>query len=79
MKLHQYEKAGCTILVPLARNEVYSEINMGGPTQGQELAELEAATINVIEELISLVEAIRERAQLRDADRGQPTRRKEKA
>jgi hypothetical protein len=77
IKLHQYEKAGFEIPVSLPGNEVRGDVNVVDPTQCREFPEDEAATINVIEELISVVEAIRERAQPDDACGGQMTRRKE--
>lgn len=79
IKLHRYEKAGFAIPVPIARNEVRGEVNLGGPIQKREIPEHETASINVIEELIAVVDAITERAQPGDANGGQMTRRKEKA
>lgn len=77
IKLHRYEKAGFTIPVPLARNEVRGEVNVGGVTQGRKLPEHETAATDVIEELISVVEAITERAQPGDAGVGRMTQKKE--
>ena len=79
IKLHQYEKAGFAIPVPLARDEVCGEVNVGGPIQGREIPEHEAASINVIEELIAVADAITERARPGDANGAHITRRKEKA
>ena len=78
IKLRQYEKVGFAIPVPHAGNEVCGDVNMVDSIQSRELPEDEAATINVIEELISVVEAIGERAPPDDAGGGQTTRRKQK-
>lgn len=77
-KLHQYQKAGFEIPAPRARNEVSVEINVDRRIHGHERSAHETAAINVIEELISVVEAITERAEPGHADGDQMTRRKEK-
>jgi len=76
IKLQQYEKAGFAIPVPLVGKEVCGEASAA---QGREFPEDEAATMDVIEELISVVEAIRERARPDDSDDDQMTRRKDKS
>lgn len=79
IKLHQYEKVGFAIPVPLTGDEVGGgEFNVADPIQSRERPADEAATINVIEELISVVDAIRERAGPDDAGGGQAARRKQK-
>jgi hypothetical protein len=78
IKLHQYERAGFAIAVPSAGNEICGELDIGGPTQRRDSPEHEAVTINVVEELMSVVDAITERARPDDAKCGEMTRRKEK-
>jgi hypothetical protein len=77
-KLHQYQKAGFAIAVPPACNEVCGEVNVAGAIEGRELPENEIATANVIEELISVVEAITVHAQPGGAHSRQKPRRKQK-
>lgn len=77
-KLHQYQKAGFAIAVPPACNEVCGEVSTHGALKGRELPENEIATINVIEELISVVEAITVHAQPSGALGRKKLRRKEK-
>ena len=78
MKLRQYQKAGFAIAVPPAGNEVCGEANVADALEGRELPENEIATINVIEELISVVEAITVHAQPSGPHGRQKPRRKEK-
>lgn len=73
IKPPQREEAGFAAPVSLAGDEG-SKVNAAG----QDLAVHETATVNVIEELISLVEAIGERRRPGDDDAGQLNRRKEK-
>lgn len=78
IKLRQYEKVGFAIPVPSAGNEVCGDVNMVDAIHSRELPEDEAATINVIEKLMSVVEAIGERALPDDAGGDETTRRKQK-
>lgn len=78
IKLHQYEKAGFAVPAPLSRDEACGGLNMGGPTEAQQLREHEAAPVNVIEEMISLVDAIAGPGSPGDADASQMTPRREK-
>ncbi|HZR62054.1 MAG TPA: helix-turn-helix domain-containing protein [Xanthobacteraceae bacterium] len=78
MKLHQYQKAGFATAVAPACNEICGEVNAGGALEGRALPENEIATLNVIEELISVVEAIRVHAQPSAAQGRQRPRRKKR-
>lgn len=79
IKLHQYEEAGFAMPAPLARNDVSGEVDARDSIEGGELPDDEAAMIDVIEELISVVEAMTESARLDDANGGRRTPRKEKS
>jgi len=61
-KLHRYQQAGFAIPAPLAGNEVRGDINGRGPTKDGQLKQMREPS-EVIEELISVVEAISERVQ----------------